>query len=137
MIRTYHELKHLQSFEERFEYLKLGGCIGEDIFGFDRFLNQQFYRSQKWKTIRDQVIVRDNGCDLGLDGFNIYGKIIIHHMNPIRVEDILDVTDYLLNPDYLICTSLETHNAIHYGNIDNLSKMPIQRTKNDMCPWRH
>lgn len=137
MIRTYHELNHLQSFEERFEYLKLGGCIGEDIFGFDRFLNQQFYRSQKWKTIRDQVIVRDNGCDLGLDGFNIYGKIIIHHMNPIRVEDILDVTDYLLNPDYLICTSLETHNAIHYGNFDNLSKMPIQRTKNDMCPWRH
>ena len=120
MIRIYHELIQLPTFEERFEYLKLNGSVGEDTFGFDRFMNQLFYRSQKWKSIRDKVIVRDNGCDLGLDGYDIYGKIYIHHMNPIRVEDILDVTEYLLNPDYLICTTLETHNAIHYGNSNNL-----------------
>jgi hypothetical protein len=137
IIRRYHELIQLPTFEERFEYLKLNGSVGDDTFGFDRFMNKHFYRSQKWKTIRDKVIVRDNGCDLGLDGYDIYGKIIIHHMNPIRVEDILDVTEYLLNPDYLICTTLETHNAIHYGNSNNLSKSPIQRTKNDTCPWRH
>lgn len=137
MIRTYRELIQLPTFEERFEYLKINGSVGDDTFGFDRFMNQRFYRSNKWKSIRDKIIVRDNGCDLGLDGYNIYGKIIIHHMNPIRVEDILDVTEYLLNPDYLICTTLETHNAIHYGNSNNLLKSPIQRLKNDTCPWRH
>lgn len=136
MIRTYNELIKFKTFKERFEYLKLNGSVGNDTFGFDRYINQKFYRSQQWKTIRDKVIVRDNACDLALNGHDIYGKIIIHHMNPIRVEDILDLNEYLLNPDYLICVSLLTHNAIHYGDYNNLDNEIIQRTKNDTCPWK-
>lgn len=136
MIRTYNELIKFKTFKERFEYLKLDGSVGNDTFGFDRYINQKFYRSQQWKTIRDKIIVRDNACDLALNGHDIYGKIIIHHMNPIRVEDILDLNEYLLNPDYLICVSLPTHNAIHYGDYNNLNNETIQRTKNDTCPWK-
>ena len=136
-IRTYSELITLSTFEERYKYLQLSSSIGEETFGFDRYLNQNFYRSKEWKRIRDFVIIRDNGCDLGIDDRTIHGKIIIHHMNPIRTKDIQDVSDYLLNPEYLICTTHQTHNAIHYGDENLLVRNPIERTANDTCPWRH
>ena len=136
-IRTYSQLKQLQTFEERYDYLKLGGVVGEDTFGFDRYLNQNFYRSREWKRVRDEVIMRDNGCDLGVDGHEIRGKILIHHMNPIISEDIHRVSDYLLNPEYLICVTHRTHNAIHYGDESLIVTAPIERTQNDTCPWRH
>lgn len=137
IIRTYSELITLQTFEERYKYLQLSGFVGEETFGFDRYLNQNFYRSQEWKRIRDQVIIRDNGCDLGIEGREIFGKIIIHHMNPICIKDIQNVSDYLLNPDYLICTTHQTHNAIHYSDENLLIRDPIERTANDTCPWKH
>lgn len=136
IIRTYKELIQLPTFEERFDYLAIGGMIGEDTFGFDRYLNQKFYRSKEWKQIRDHVIVRDMGCDLGVEGYELYGKIIIHHMNPIAARDIVEVTDILLNPDYLISTSPNTHNAIHFGSKDILPKAPTERRPNDTCPWK-
>jgi len=137
MIKTYSELSRLQTFEERYKYLRLRGSVGEETFGFDRFINQNFYKSREWQSIRDFVIVRDNGCDLGVEGYEIYGTILIHHMNPLLTKDILDKSEFLLNPEYLISTILTTHNAIHYGDEGLLIKAPIQRTKNDMCPWRH
>ena len=137
MIRSYSELSKLQTFRERFAYLKLGGKVGEDTFGFDRYLNQLFYRSTNWKKIRDEVIIRDNGCDLGVFGYEIYGKIFIHHMNPISIQDIKTESDLLLNPEYLISTAQSTHNAIHYGDFSLLPSEPIPRTKNDTCPWKH
>lgn len=121
---------------ERYEYLKLDGIVGESTFGFDRYLNQVFYRSQKWRAIRDEVIIRDEGCDLGVEGHDIYGKIIIHHMNPITIDDIEKESDYLLNPEFLICTTHTTHNAIHYSDEKLLPTGPIIRTKNDTCPWK-
>ena len=136
-IRTYSELITLSTFEERYKYLQLSSSIGEETFGFDRYLNQNFYRSKEWKRIRDFIIIRDNGCDLGVEDRTIHGKIIIHHMNPIRTKDIQDVSDYLLNPEYLICTTHQTHNAIHYGDENLLVRNPIERTANDTCPWRH
>lgn len=137
-IRTYSELIQLPTFEERFEYLKLGGKVGEETFGFDRYLNQVFYGSKEYKSVRNYVIIRDGGCDLAIpDREIISDKIIIHHMNPITVEDILNRSDFLLNPEYLICTILNTHNAIHYGSKELLQKDPVVRFKNDMCPWRH
>lgn len=135
-IKTYSELITLPTFEERFEYLRLDGTVGESTFGFDRYLNQIFYRSQKWKDIRDWVIIRDNGCDLGVEGFEIYGRIIIHHMNPISLQDLERESDLLLNPEYLICTVHNTHNAIHYGDASLLPLAPIERSKNDTCPWK-
>ena len=137
IIRTYNELMLLPTFEERFEYLKLSGRVGEETFGFDRWLNQKFYRSAEWKHLRDQVIIRDNGCDLGVDGRDIYGKILIHHMNPISKKDILERTDLLLNPMYLISVTKQTHDAIHYSDDSILMKDPIVRRRNDTCPWRH
>ena len=136
-IRTYSQLMQLQTFEERQDYLKLGGVVGEDTFGFDRYLNQNFYRSREWKRVRDEVIMRDNGCDLGVDGHEIRGKILIHHMNPITSEDVHRVSDYLLNPEYLICVAHRTHNAIHYGDESLIVTAPIERTQNDTCPWKH
>lgn len=136
-IRTYSELITLPTFEERFKYLKLNGQVGESTFGFDRYMNQVFYRSQKWKSIRDFVIIRDCGCDLGVEGYDIHGKIIIHHMNPLSMLDIETESDFLLNPDFLICTTHNTHNAIHYGDENLLITAPVERTKNDTCPWRH
>ena len=136
IIRSYSELRRITTFEERYKYLQLGGIVGKDTFGFDRYLNQIFYRSQKWRSIRDQVIIRDNGCDLGVEGYDIYGRILIHHMNPITLEDIERESDFLLNPEYLICTTHNTHNAIHYGDEKLLTTAPIERTKNDTCPWR-
>ena len=137
IIRSYSELRRITTFEERYKYLQLGGIVGKDTFGFDRYLNQIFYRSQKWRSIRDQVIIRDNGCDLGVEGYDIYGRILIHHMNPITLEDIEKESDFLLNPEYLICTIKNTHDAIHYGDENLLIKDPIERRKNDTCPWRH
>lgn len=136
MIRTYSELSTLTSFKDRFRYLKLDGAVGEATFGFDRYLNQLFYRSQRWRKIRDGVIVRDCGCDLGIEGYEIYKYAMIHHMNPITAKDIQDENDYLLNPEYLITTTQRTHNAIHYGDEDLLLTMPVERTQNDTCPWR-
>ena len=136
-IRTYSELIQLPTFKERFDYLRLDGVVGKDTFGFDRYLNQQFYRSSEWKRIRNQVIVRDNGCDLGIDEYEIHGRILIHHMNPISIEDLQHVSDLLMNPEYLICVSHRTHNAIHYGDENLIVSAPIERSQNDTCPWRH
>jgi len=139
IIRTYSELITLETFEERFLYLKLDGSIGEDTFGFDRYLNQLFYRSPEWKQVRNFVITRDMGCDLVIPDHEIINQqILIHHMNPLTKEDIINKSDYLLNPEYLICTTKKTHNAIHYGDERILDQIvPIVRTKNDQCPWRH
>lgn len=136
IIRTYSELITLPTFEERYRYLRLGGRVGEDTFGFDRYLNQIFYKSDDWLSLRNEIIVRDNGCDLGIPGREIHGRILIHHMNPISVEDILHRSEYLLDPEYLICTIKRTHDAIHYGNEDSLLTIPVARTRNDTCPWK-
>lgn len=137
-LRTYTELNKLKTFKERFEYLKLDNVVGEETFGFDRWLNQQFYKSKEWRRIRDYVIARDCGCDLGSSDHEIIDeRILIHHINPITKEDIINNTDFLLNPEYLITTINNTHQAIHYGNDEMLVKAPITRYKNDQCPWRH
>lgn len=136
-IKTYSELITLSTFKERYKYLQLSGAVGEETFGFDRYVNQKFYRSQEWKRVRDFVIIRDNGCDLGVEGYDIHGKILIHHMNPIRIDDIRFLSEYLMNPEYLISTTLSTHNAIHYGDESLLMAEPIERTPNDTCPWKH
>ena len=136
MIRTYTELSRFSSFEERFQYLKLNGVVGESTFGFDRYINQLFYRSPEWQALRDDIIIRDNGCDLGLDGYDVHGKIYIHHMNPITRRDIETLSDYLLDPEYLIVTSHNTHNAIHYGNEELLLLAPKERSRFDTCPWK-
>lgn len=136
IIRTYSELITLPTFEERYQYLRLGGKVGEETFGFDRYLNQIFYKSQEWRSIRDYVITRDQGCDLGIEDREIFGRILIHHMNPISVEDILHRSEYLLDPEYLISTIKNTHDAIHYGDESLLIVAPIERRRNDTCPWR-
>ena len=136
-IRTYSELSKLKTFKERYEYLKLSSVVGEDTFGYDRYLNQQFYRSKAWKRVRDQVIIRDNGCDLGIDDRYINSRIYVHHMNPITKSDIINLTEYLLNPEYLICVSKNTHDAIHYGSEELLyTNHMVERRPNDTCPWR-
>lgn len=140
MIRTYSELIKLPTFEQRFDYLNLHGKVGESTFGFDRYLNQKFYKSSIWKQIRRDVIVRDNGCDLGIKDYEILGKVIIHHMNPVTIDQLSsnDLSS-ILNPDYLICTSLDTHNAIHYGDKTLLTQCVknIERSPFDTCPWKH
>lgn len=135
-IRTYSELIQLETFEERFRYLKLTANIGEETFGFDRYLNQQFYRSNEWKRLRNEIIIRDNACDLGIPNRELNKRIIIHHMNPISKNDLIHQTDFLLNPEYLICTSVLTHSAIHYGDENLLDVSFVERSKNDTCPWR-
>ena len=137
IIRTYSELIKIPTFEERYRYLRLGGRVGEDTFGFDRYLNQIFYRSDEWKRIRNFVIDRDRACDLAIDGREIHSRILVHHMNPIAVEDILNRSEFLLDPEYMVCTLKNTHDAIHYGDESLLFTMPTERYKNDMCPWRH
>ena len=135
--RTYSELIEIPTFEERYKYLKLSGVIGEETFGFDRYLNQVFYHSSEWKKIRNEVILRDNGCDLAFEGYDIFGKVLIHHMNPITLKDIAQRNLEILNPEYLICVSLDTHNAIHYGDDSKIiTVVPTIRTANDTCPWR-
>ena len=139
IIRTYSELITIPTFEERYAYLRLGGKIGEATFGFDRYLYENFLKSDEWLALRDHVIIRDNGCDLAMEDREIKGnsRIIVHHMNPVTKEDILKQTRFLLDPEYLICTIKNTHDAIHYGNEDILIKAPIERRRNDTCPWKH
>ena len=136
-IRTYSELITIPTFEERFEYLQLKGSVGKDTFGYDRYLNQVLYRSPELKRLRNQIIIRDGGCDLACDGYDIYDKVLIHHLNPITVEDVLARSRKVFDPDNLVCVSHNTHNAIHYSDVDLLVTGPIIRTKNDTCPWRH
>lgn len=135
MKRSYTELSKLKTFKERFEYLKLNGQVGASTFGYDRYLNQSFYKSKQWKKVRDQVIIRDNGCDLGVDGYQINDKIIIHHMNPISLEDLESGSNEIYNPEYLISVSDLTHNAIHYSDENILEKTIIERKPGDTKLW--
>lgn len=136
IIRTYSDLNKLETFEERYQYLDLKGKVGEPTFGSKRYLNQILYKTDKWLALRDRIIVRDNGCDLGVPGRKIYGRVLVHHINPITIEDVLNENPKVFDPDNLITTSHLTHEAIHYGNEDLLIKDPIVRFKNDTCPWR-
>ena len=137
MTRTYTELVKIPDFMGRYEYLKLNGKIGEELFGYARYLNQVFYQSGRWKKVRRQVIIRDNGCDLGVEGHDIYGTIYVHHMNPINTKDIVNQTEYLMNPEYVISVRKKTHDAIHYGDETLIMEyMPIVRRPNDICPWK-
>ena len=137
LIRCYKELSRLKTFEERYGYLQLKGSVGRETFGFDRYLNQVFYqRNPKWRAARDAVIIRDNGCDLGIEGREIYDKIIVHHMNVVTLEDLERDSDILYDPEYLISTMHTTHNAIHYGDEHLLMLDPIERKPNDTCPWK-
>jgi len=136
MIRAYQHLLTLPTFEERFQYLKLDGKVGQETFGFDRYFNQKFYQSAEWKQIRNFVIARDRGCDLAIFDREIFGRVFVHHMNPISLDDIKDATDYILNPDYLVCVSKETHDAIHYGDGSILvPTKPIGRSPGDTKLW--
>lgn len=136
MIRTYSELIEIPTFEERFKYLKLDGKVGEDIFGHRRWLNQEFYRSSEWLRFRDRIILRDFGRDLATEGYEIYGSVLIHHLNPITYDDILNRNPCIFDPDNVVCTKLSTHNAIHYGDETLLLNPQIVRTQNDTCPWK-
>ena len=138
MIKRYSELIRIPTFEERYEYLRLSGTVGESTFGYDRIFNQQFYHASKeWKHVRDYVIARDEGRDLAISGREIFDRIYIHHMNPITMDDLSRGSEFLLDPEYLVCTSFETHNAIHYGDKTLLVSEPAKRFKNDTVPWKH
>jgi len=134
-IRSYLELRYLETFEQRFDYLRLTGVVGESTFGFDRWINQRFYKSREWKSVRDYVIIRDQSCDLGILGLDIHYGLLVHHMNPISLDDIKHGLDWILDPNYLITTSLRTHNAIHYGVEKILLRKPIERKKGDTSLW--
>lgn len=136
MVKTYTELSKFSTFDERFTYLLDPSMVGDQTFGGSRFLNQHFYRSKEWRRIRDAVIVRDAGLDLGIEGHPISGRVIVHHLNPLRKEDFIHQTKFLLDPEYMICMSHNTHNAIHYGSVDFIQKDYIPRRPNDTCPWR-
>ena len=136
MTRTYSELIKLATFKERYRYLKLSGEVGTSTFGSDRYLNQLFYRSDEWRSVRDVIIIRDNACDLAMEGYDLQKGIFIHHMNPITVDDILQHTEFLLDPEFLICVSKKTHDAIHYGDETLLPEVPVERFQNDTCLWR-
>lgn len=136
MNRCYSELIQLPTFKERYEYLRLGGLVGQDTFGFDRYLNQKFYRSPEWKQVRRDVIIRDEGRDLAMEGYELGNNIFVHHMNPISVQDLENVSDWVLNSEFLVCVSKQTHDAIHFGDASLLPKLPVERTPNDMCPWK-
>lgn len=136
-IKCYSELIALPTFIERFRYLKINGAVAEETFGYDRYLNQILYHSPEWRRFRNEIIVRDNGRDLGCEGFELYGKILVHHMNPITIDDVLKRRPCIFDPENVISTCLTTHNAIHYGDESLLMIEPIERTKNDTCPWRH
>lgn len=135
MIRSYSELRRVQTFEKRFEYLKLKGSVGRSTFGFERYLNQQFYTSRQWRQVRDRVIARDVGMDLGVEGYEIYDRIIIHHMNPMTIEDIEHGNSDILDPEFLITTTHKTHNAIHYGDASLLPKVLVERRPGDTRLW--
>lgn len=136
MIKSYRELRRIKTFEERYEYLRLVGSVGKETFGFDRYLNQMLYRSRRWSNIRNEVIIRDEACDLGVPGYDIISRIVIHHMNPITLEDIEEARDEVFDPEYLICTTHRTHMAIHYGDESLLYKLPPERRPGDTIPWR-
>lgn len=136
MIRCYNDLIQLKTFEERFQYLKINGKVGEETFGLDRYINQQLYKSQKWRSTRSRIIIRDDGCDLGIDGRQLDDYIVVHHMNPIALEDIEEERDIVFDPDYLICCSTRTHRAIHFGDENLLIRDPVIRRPNDTCLWR-
>lgn len=136
MTRTFTELSKLSTFTERFNYLRLDGEVGKETFGFERYLNQKFYHSLEWKRVRDFVILRDNGCDLGVADHDIFSRAVIHHMNPILTSDVVHCTDILLDPEYLITTTHDTHNALHYGDENLLQKPLVERRPGDTCPWR-
>lgn len=121
---------------DRYEYLRLGGVVGDATFGFDRYLNQLLYASDKWRRLRNEIIIRDNGCDLGVEGYDLHDKIIVHHMNPLTLEEVKAVSDDIFNPEYLICVSHQTHNAIHFGDKNLLPKTFVERRPNDTCPWK-
>jgi hypothetical protein len=135
LIRRYSELRQLEMFEERYRYLRLTGVLGERTFGFDRWINQRFYKSQEWISVRNEVIIRDEGCDLGIPGYEIHSGLLVHHMNPITLKDLEDGLDWIINPEFLITTSLQTHNAIHYGDESLLPRGPIVRTAGDTTLW--
>lgn len=137
MNRCYTELKQLPTFEERFEYLRLGAQVAAETFGFDRWMNQRFYKSPEWRQVRRDVIIRDEGRDLGVEGYEIQNGIYVHHMNPMAIKDVTDAASWILNPEYLICVSFNTHNAIHYGDASLLPHIPAERTPNDTCPWKN
>jgi hypothetical protein len=134
-IRSYSELCRLRTFEDRFDYLSLKGIVGQSTFGFDRWINQAFYRSKQWKDVREKVIVRDDGCDLGIQGYEIFSELLVHHMNPLSAEDIANGESWILDPEFLVTTSLQTHNAIHYGDERLLPKGPIIRQPGDTRLW--
>jgi hypothetical protein len=134
-IRTYSELRRLDTFEDRYHYLRLNDVVGASTFGFDRWINQRFYQSQEWKWVRDQVVVRDNGCDLGISGYEIHSGLLVHHMNPLSVKDLELSSEWVIDPNYLITTSLQTHNAIHYGDESQLPRGPIVRQRGDTKLW--
>lgn len=135
-IRTYSELILLPTFEERYRYLKLEGSVGIATFGFDRYLNQTLYRSPEWKRFRREIIIRDNGCDLAMEDYDIYGRILIHHIDPLTPDDVVRRDPKIFDPENVICVSHNTHNAIHYGDEELLITEPLVRTKNDTCPWK-
>lgn len=134
--RSYEEMLTLQTFEQRFNYLNLHGKVGRDTFGFDRYLNQLLYHSKEWRDFRRQIILRDNGCDLGIEGHEIQSKAIIHHINPITVDDVINHSEKVFDPSNVITTSHRTHNAIHYGDSNQIEKDFVERKPNDTCPWR-
>lgn len=136
-IRTYSELITIPTFEERYNYLKLNGIVGKETFGYDRYLNQLLYRSSDWRSFRDRIIIRDNGCDLACEGFELQSRIIIHHIDPITIEDILNKHPKVFDPENVVSTSHNTHLAIHYGDKNLIPITPINRHKNDTCPWKH
>ncbi len=136
MIKTYSELITFPTYEERFRYLQLKGAVGKDTFGYDRYLNQILYNSQEWKCFRDKIIIRDNGCDLACEGYDIHGRILVHHINPIRVDDVVNRNPIVFDPENVVCVTHNTHNAIHYGDESLLVLAPVERTKNDTCPWK-
>lgn len=134
-VRHFSELVSFETFDERFDYLKLGGGVGRSTFGFDRYINQAFYTSREWRTLRQQVIVRDNGCDLGIPGYEIHTELLVHHMNPMSIEDIVNREDWILDPDFLITTTHDTHNAIHYGTPSPYPKVVLSRSPADTRLW--
>lgn len=136
-IRTYSEMLTFPTLEERFKYLQLKGSVGKDTFGYDRYLNQILYHSDEWKRFRNEIIIRDDGCDLACEGHEIYKRILVHHINPITVDDVVNRNPKVFDPENVVCVSHMTHNAIHYGDENLLMTTPIERSQNDTCPWRH
>ena len=136
MDRSYSELITIPTYEDRFHYLQLNGAVGKDTFGYDRYLNQILYNSKEWKRFRDEIIIRDNGCDLAFEGYDIHGRILVHHINPIIVDDVVNRNPIVFDPENVICVTHNTHNAIHYGDESLLIAAPVERTKHDTCPWK-